>query len=198
MALIYNSRDLTAAAAEFKIALQAKVDSTYVDTMVSQEATARAAAVSNILANTDNAALDSLTEVVAAFQAADQTVNGAITELANSASATSAQALAVAQVAKATADAIDLTKYQTVESFNNTVANFAPLSYVDAQVGSKLDSSYLPNLQADISGLQTSVATKASATDVIVLANRVAAVESNTAANIDHLANIDATLDSLL
>lgn len=198
MALIYNSRDLTAAAAEFKIALQAKVDSTYVDTMVSQEATARAAAVSNILANTDNAALDSLTEVVAAFQAADQTVNGAITELANSASATSAQALAVAQVAKATADAIDLTKYQTVESFNNTVANFAPLSYVDAQVGSKLDSSYLPNLQADISGLQTSVATKASATDVIVLANRVAAVESNTAANIDHLANIDATLDNLL
>ena len=43
--------------------------------------------VANILNNTDPAALDSLTEVVAAFQAADSSLNGAITSLSTSLSA---------------------------------------------------------------------------------------------------------------
>jgi predicted nucleic acid-binding Zn-ribbon protein len=43
--------------------------------------------VANILSNTDPAALDSLTEVVAAFQAADSSLNGAITSLSTSLSA---------------------------------------------------------------------------------------------------------------
>jgi len=42
--------------------------------------------INNVLSNVDGAALDSLTEVVAAFQAADSTLNGAITSLATSAS----------------------------------------------------------------------------------------------------------------
>ena len=42
--------------------------------------------IDNVLSNVDGAALDSLTEVVSAFQAADSNLNGAITSLANSAS----------------------------------------------------------------------------------------------------------------
>ena len=42
--------------------------------------------IDNVLSNVDGAALDSLTEVVSAFQAADSSLNGAITSLANSAS----------------------------------------------------------------------------------------------------------------
>ena len=42
--------------------------------------------IDNVLSNTDGAALDSLTEVVSAFQAADSNLNGAITSLASTAS----------------------------------------------------------------------------------------------------------------
>ena len=43
--------------------------------------------IDNVLSNVDGAALDSLTEIVAAFQAADSTINGAITNLATGATA---------------------------------------------------------------------------------------------------------------
>lgn len=43
--------------------------------------------IDNVLSNVDGAALDSLTEIVAAFQAADSTINGAITSLATGATA---------------------------------------------------------------------------------------------------------------
>lgn len=42
--------------------------------------------IDNVLSNVDGAALDSLTEVVSAFQAADSSLNGAITSLASTAS----------------------------------------------------------------------------------------------------------------
>jgi hypothetical protein len=76
----------------------------YVDAADVAEASARAAAdtaeastrlaavaalqsqINNILSNTDPAALDSLTEVVAAFQAADSSLNGAISALGASSS----------------------------------------------------------------------------------------------------------------
>jgi hypothetical protein len=44
------------------------------------------ARIDSILTNTDPAALDSLTEIVSAFQSADSTINGAITSLSNTAS----------------------------------------------------------------------------------------------------------------
>lgn len=43
--------------------------------------------IDNVLSNVDGAALDSLTEIVAAFQAADSTINGAISSLATGATA---------------------------------------------------------------------------------------------------------------
>jgi hypothetical protein len=61
---------------------------------VAQEATNRIAAdaalqaqIDNVLSNVDGAALDSLTEIVTAFQAADASLNGAITSLSTGLSA---------------------------------------------------------------------------------------------------------------
>lgn len=48
--------------------------------------TALGARIDSVLSNTDATALNSLTEVVAAFQSADSTINGAITSLASTAS----------------------------------------------------------------------------------------------------------------
>ena len=68
-----------------------------ISTATGAEAALRAAAdaaltarIDNVLSNIDSTALDSLTEVVAAFQAADGTLNGAITTM----SSTAASALA--------------------------------------------------------------------------------------------------------
>jgi hypothetical protein len=62
--------------------------------------------IDNVLSNVDGAALDSLTEVVSAFQTADSNLNGAITSLANSASSdlaaeTSAREAAISAVESA-------------------------------------------------------------------------------------------------
>lgn len=78
-----------------KSALVALDAATYgIESNLSVEVADRIAAVSdlqdqinNVLSNIDPAAIDSFTEVVAAFQAADSDLNGAITSLANSASA---------------------------------------------------------------------------------------------------------------
>lgn len=56
--------------------------------------------INNVLSNLDGAALDSLTEIVSAFQAADSTLNGAITSLASSASSS----LSTEQSARIAAD----------------------------------------------------------------------------------------------
>jgi hypothetical protein len=62
--------------------------------------------IDNVLSNVDGAALDSLSEVVSAFQSADSSLNGAITSLANSASSdlaaeTSAREAAISAVESA-------------------------------------------------------------------------------------------------
>lgn len=59
------------------------VTKTYVDSGVSDLQNQ----ISNVLSNVDGAALDSLTEIVEAFQAADQNLNGAITALSTGLSA---------------------------------------------------------------------------------------------------------------
>jgi hypothetical protein len=74
-------------------AVAGKTTEAYVDAAVAAEATSRTASVTdlqtqitNIISNTDPASLDSLSEVVAAFEAADSNLNNAITSLASSAS----------------------------------------------------------------------------------------------------------------
>lgn len=56
--------------------------------------------IDNVLSNTDGAALDSLTEIVTAFQNADSNLNGAITTLANTASTALAAEAATARAAE--------------------------------------------------------------------------------------------------
>ena len=82
----------------------------YVDQSVTAEQSARISADSSLSAridfitnNTDPAALDSLTEIVGAFQAADGSINGAISSLAASASAN----LAAEQSDRMAADAAE-------------------------------------------------------------------------------------------
>jgi hypothetical protein len=58
--------------------------------------------IDNVLSNVDGAALDSLTEIVAAFQASDATLNGAITALSTGLSAD----IAAEETARMDADAI--------------------------------------------------------------------------------------------
>lgn len=77
------------------------------DAAISQEILDRQAAdaalqtqITNVLSNVDGAALDSLTEIVTAFQAADSNLNGAITSLASSASS----ALSAEESARIAAD----------------------------------------------------------------------------------------------
>lgn len=66
--------------------------------------------VDNVLSNIDPAALDSLTEVVSAFQSADSSINGAITSLAESAAAN----LVIERDARIAADAVIDTTVSTL------------------------------------------------------------------------------------
>jgi hypothetical protein len=82
----------TARAAEAAELTRATAAETVLQTNITTEEAARIASdlalgvrIDNALSNLDGAALDSLTEIVTAFQAADQTLNGAITTLAASA-----------------------------------------------------------------------------------------------------------------
>lgn len=72
----------------------AQGDLSVVEAAIAQEIIDRAAAdallqtqIDNVLSNVDGAALDSLTEIVSAFQAADSSLNGAITTLSTGLSA---------------------------------------------------------------------------------------------------------------
>jgi hypothetical protein len=113
--------------------------------------------INNILSNTDPAALDSLTEIVAAFEAADDDLNGAITALGTSASSalgveTAARiaadsALQSAIDAEATARAADVDAEEAramaaegelqssidIEEFNRIVADNALQGAIDAE-----------------------------------------------------------------
>jgi type VII secretion effector (TIGR04197 family) len=89
--------------------------------------------VANIESNVDPAALDSLTEVVSAFQSADQTINGAITSLAASASS----ALEAETEAREAADSALSGRLTTVEGDlgTHTADTNNPHSVTKAQVG---------------------------------------------------------------
>ena len=105
----YTSAIATSKAASDAYADQAEADAiatanAYTDT----EVAALSATVNNIISNTDGAALDSLTEIVSAFQSADSTLNGAITTLASDATSarTALETSLKAYADQAEADAI--------------------------------------------------------------------------------------------
>jgi hypothetical protein len=74
--------------------------------------------IDHVVSNVDPAALDSLTEVVAAFQAADASLNGAITSLASSASSGLSAEISRAQAAESAISsslASEVSRAQTAE-----------------------------------------------------------------------------------
>ena len=77
--------------------------------------------IDNVLANTTAGSLDSLTEVVTAFQAADSSLNGAITSLATSASS----GLAAETSAREAADSALDSRLDTAESDINAIESAA-------------------------------------------------------------------------
>lgn len=99
--------------------------------------------ITNVLSNVDGAALDSLTEIVTAFEVADSNLNGAITSLASSASS----ALSAEQTARIASDsalqgeidaeevarsAADTTLQNNISS--EASARASAISYVQSQV----------------------------------------------------------------
>lgn len=105
-------------------------------------------AIANILSNIDPEALDSLTEIVGAFQSADDTINGAIISL-STAAATDRAAI---RTEFAAADASITTAY------TSAIATKASITYVDSK-----DTAQSTALNTATSTLQSDISTKLAA-----------------------------------
>ena len=127
-----------------------------VDTKVAAEGTLRAdadaalsARIDNVLSNIDPAALDSLTEIVAAFQAADSDLNTAISTLAANSSTAIATEKARAETAEAALQA-------AVDSLTSTVSANAASAAAAVAAETSARTSADAYLQSQIDGLKTS------------------------------------------
>jgi trimeric autotransporter adhesin len=132
--------------------------------------------VDNVLSNTDPAALDSLTEIVSAFQAADSDLNGAITSLANSASSD----LAAETTARQAADTALDTRVTTLEGEMDAAEG--RLTTVESDISSITGSATslttrVTTAESDIDALETRAGTIESA--ATTLAGRVTTAESD-------------------
>jgi hypothetical protein len=102
--------------------------------------------IDNVLSNVDPAAIDSLTEIVSAFQAADNNLNGAITQLATELGSD----IAAEETARIAADAVLQGKIDEEQSLRNTgdVQTLdAAKAYTDTQIAA------IP--EVDLSGFYT-------------------------------------------
>jgi chromosome segregation ATPase len=79
--------------------------------------------IDNVLSNVDGEALDSLTEVVSAFQAADSDLNGAITSLASSASSALSSAVATLEAADSALDSRLTTAEGDIDALETRAGN---------------------------------------------------------------------------
>jgi hypothetical protein len=160
--------------------------------------------IDNVLSNVDGAALDSLTEVVSAFQSADSTLNGAITSLANSASsaltsevnrATAAEGVIAAGLAQELLDraAADTTLQGNI----NTVAG--NLS-TETSARTSADSTLTSNLSSEISRATAAEGVIAAnlATEITDRAAAVTAVTNSLNSEISRATAAEASLDSRL
>lgn len=168
------------------------------------EAIARAAAdaalsarIDNIVANVNPAALDSLSEIVTAFQAADSTLNGAISSLASSSSAAVAAEQARAQSAEASLSSLisaETTARQTALSNEVTARDAAVAS--EALARQNADTTISANLSAEISRAQIVEAALRADLDSEV-ANRIAAVSGESSARASAVSSLQASISTL-
>ena len=160
--------------------------------------------IDNVLSNVDGAALDSLTEVVTAFQGADSTLNGAISSLAASAAsglsaevsrATAAEGVVAANLATEITDRA--AAVTTVQSNINTVAsNLAS----ETSARTSADSTLTSNLSAEVSRATAAEGVVAAnlATEISDRASAVSAVTSSLSSEVSRATSAESALDSRL
>ena len=124
------------------------------------------ARINSVLSNTDPVALNSLSEVVAAFQAADGNLNGAITNLASSASGDVASLSNVVASNKTSTDAAIALKAASADlvSLSNEVASNK--SSADAAIALKAAAADLVSFS---NATTSNLALKAAASDMTIV-----------------------------
>jgi hypothetical protein len=157
--------------------------------MLDTEISARSAAVSalsdridSVLANTDEVALNSLAEIVTAFQGADSNLNGAITSLATSAStALSAEATtrAAADLAEQSARAAAVSDLQS--QINNLSGSST--SSLSQEISDRIaaDSALRTDLDAEVTARIAAIAQELSARQAADSAEQSARVAADLA-----------------
>lgn len=159
------------------------------DAAISQEILDRQAAdaalqtqITNVLSNVDGAALDSLTEIVTAFQAADSNLNGAITSLASSASS----ALSAEESARIAADSALQSEIDAEES-RAMAAESALQGEIDAEeiARAAADTTLQNNINSEASARQSADQTLQSNIDAEE--TRAMGVEAQLQSDLDDL-----------
>lgn len=116
--------------------------------------------INNVLSNTDGTALNSLAEIVAAFQQADNDLNGAITTLANAASAN-----LDAEVARATA--AEATLQSNIDGVASDLAaeTAARISAVSTEAAARVagDAALQTALDAEVAARETALTAESAA-----------------------------------
>ena len=160
--------------------------------------------IDNVLSNVTPGSLDSLTEVVTAFQSADSNLNGAITSLASSASsalttevnrATAAEGVIAANLATEISDrAAAITTVQG--NINTVAANLA----TETSARTSADSTLTSNLSSEISRATAAEGVIAAnlATEISDRASAVSAVTSSLNSEISRATAAESALDSRL
>jgi hypothetical protein len=148
--------------------------------------------IDNVLSNTTQGSLDSLTEVVAAFEAADSNLNGAITSLANSASSA-----LTAEVNRATAAEGVIAAGLAQELLDRAAADTTLQGNINTVAGNL--SSETSARQAADTTLQNNIDSEAStrASAISALDSRVVALEGASAdARLDEVESDIAAIES--
>jgi len=148
--------------------------------------------IDNVLSNVTPGSLDSLTEVVAAFEAADQNLNGAITSLANSASSA-----LTAEVNRATAAEGVIAAGLAQELLDRAAADTTLQGNINTVAGNL--STETSARQAADTTLQSNIDSEAStrASAISALDSRVVALEGASAdARLDEVESDIAAIES--
>lgn len=135
--------------------------------------------IDNVLSNVDGSALDSLSEVVAAFEAADSNLNGAITSLASSASSA-----LTAEVNRATAAETALASRATSLEGRATTAEAnitSNASAISAETSAR---------QSAITSVQSSISSETSARQ-----SAITSVENSISSVSDRLLVLETEID---